>query len=53
MTARPVDVLSLCTDNRIKIFVGLPIATLDRMSLAWRGEGIGRMSPDAVEDRAS
>lgn len=39
-------------ENRIKIFVALPIAALDRMSLARRVEAIGRMRPDEIEDRA-
>jgi protein-tyrosine-phosphatase len=40
-------------ENRIKVFVALPVASLDRMSLARRVEAIGRMRPDATEDRAS
>ena len=30
-------------ENRIKTFVALPVASLDRMSLARRVEAIGRM----------
>jgi arsenate reductase (thioredoxin) len=33
-------------ENRIKIFVALPVASLDRMSLAHQVEAIGRMLPD-------
>jgi hypothetical protein len=40
-------------ENRIKIFVALPVASLDRMSLARQVEAIGRMRPDDAEDRAS
>ena len=40
-------------ENRIKIFVALPVASLDRMSLARQVEAIGRMRPDEAEDRAS
>lgn len=40
-------------ENRIKVFTTLPFASLDRMSLARRVEAIGRMRPDATEDRAS
>jgi hypothetical protein len=39
--------------NRIKIFLALPVASLDRMSLARQVEAIGRMRPDEAEDRAS
>jgi arsenate reductase (glutaredoxin) len=35
-------------ENRIKIFVALPVASLDRMSLARQVEAIGRMRPDAA-----
>jgi protein-tyrosine-phosphatase len=34
-------------DNRIKIFVSLPIASLDRLSLQRRLEGIGHATPEA------
>lgn len=40
-------------DNRIKVFASLPIASLDRMSLASRVAAIGRMRTDAAEDAAS
>ncbi len=40
-------------DNRIKVFASLPIASLDRMSLASRVTAIGRMRTDAAEDAAS
>ena len=40
-------------ENRLKIFVALPVASLDRMSLARQVEAIGRMRPDAAEDQAS
>ncbi|WP_428535781.1 arsenate reductase ArsC [Rhodopila sp.] len=40
-------------ENRIKIFVALPVASLDRMSLASKVQAIGRMRPDEAEDRAS
>jgi protein-tyrosine-phosphatase len=40
-------------ENRIKIFAALPIASLDRMSLARQVEAIGRMRPDEAEDQAS
>ena len=40
-------------ENRIKIFVELPIAALDRMSLARQVEAIGRMRPDTTDGKAS
>jgi arsenate reductase len=40
-------------ENRIKLFVALPIASLDRMSLFRRVESIGRMRPDASEEQVS
>jgi arsenate reductase len=40
-------------ENRLKIFVALPVASLDRLSLARQVEAIGRMRPDATEERAS
>jgi arsenate reductase len=40
-------------ENRIKIFVALPVASLDRMSLARQVEAIGRMRPDTSEEKAS
>lgn len=39
--------------NRIKLFVALPIASLDRLSLARQVEAIGRLRPDAAKDQAS
>ena len=40
-------------ENRIRLFVSLPLASLDRMSLARQVEAIGRMRPDAMEGEAS
>jgi arsenate reductase len=40
-------------ENRLKVFVALPVASLDRMSLARQVEAIGRIRPDATEGRAS
>jgi arsenate reductase (thioredoxin) len=40
-------------ENRIRIFVALPIASLDRLSLASQVEAIGRLRPDAIEHEAS
>ena len=40
-------------ESRIKVFVSLPLPTLDRMSLARQVEAIGRMRPDAMEGEAS
>lgn len=40
-------------ENRIKIFVSLPVASLDRFSLVRQVEAIGRMRPDESEGRAS
>lgn len=40
-------------ENRIKLLVALPVASLDRMSLARQVEAIGRMRPDAAEGQAS
>ena len=40
-------------ENRIRVFVALPVASLDRMSFARQVEAIGRMRPDDVDDRAS
>jgi arsenate reductase (thioredoxin) len=40
-------------ENRIKIFTALPIASLDRLSLARQVEAIGQMRPDEAEDQAS
>ena len=40
-------------ERRIKIFISLPIASLDRMALTRQVEAIGRLGPDAAEDQAS
>ena len=40
-------------ESRIRIFVSLPIASLDRLSLARQVEAIGRMRPDAADQEAS
>jgi arsenate reductase (thioredoxin) len=40
-------------ENRIKIFVALPVASLDRMSLARQVQAIGRIRADEAEVRAS
>jgi len=40
-------------ENRIKVFVALPVAALDRISLSRRVEAIGRMRPDETEEVAS
>ncbi len=40
-------------ENRVKLFVALPVVSLDRMSLARQVEAIGRMRPDATEGQAS
>jgi arsenate reductase len=40
-------------ENRIKIFVALPVASLDRMSLAREVQAIGRLRPDDNEARPS
>ncbi len=40
-------------ESLIKVFVALPIAALDRMSLQRQVDGIGRMRLDAAEDQAS
>jgi len=40
-------------ENRIRIFVSLPIAALDRVSLARQVETIGRLRPDAADEEAS
>ena len=39
-------------EHRIKLFVALPVASLDRMSLARQVEAIGRLRPDAAEGQA-
>ncbi|WP_428390939.1 arsenate reductase ArsC [Lichenicoccus sp.] len=40
-------------ENRIKVFVSLPVASLDRMSLKRQVEVIGRMRTDSAEDKVS
>ena len=40
-------------DNRIKAFVALPVASLDRMSLARQVEAIGRLRLVAQEEQES
>ena len=40
-------------ENRIKPFVALPVASLDRLVLQRKVEAIGRLRADSVEDRAS
>ena len=39
--------------QRLRIFVSLPVDSLDRMALARRVEAIGRLRDDAAEDRGS
>jgi arsenate reductase len=40
-------------ERRIKLFVALPLASLDQMALKREVAAIGRLRPDTVEDRAS
>jgi arsenate reductase (thioredoxin) len=40
-------------ERRIKLFVALPLASLDRMALKREVDAIGRLRPDTAEDRAS
>lgn len=40
-------------ERRIKLFLALPIASLDRLLLTGKVEAIGRLRNDAAEDRAS
>jgi arsenate reductase len=40
-------------EHRIKLFVSLPLATLDRLSLVRQVDAIGRLRPDAAEGEAS
>ncbi|HUN43512.1 MAG TPA: arsenate reductase ArsC [Acetobacteraceae bacterium] len=40
-------------EQRIKLFVALPLDSLDRMSLQRRVDAIGRLRPETVKDRAS
>jgi arsenate reductase (thioredoxin) len=40
-------------ERRIKLFLALPLASLDRMALQHQVDAIGRLRPDITEDRAS
>lgn len=40
-------------EQRIKLFLALPIASLDHMALKRQVKAIGRLRPDIAEDRAS
>ena len=40
-------------ERRIKLFLALPLASLDRMALQREVDAIGRLRPDIAEDRAS
>ncbi len=40
-------------ENRVRLFIALPIASLDRLSLKQRVDAIGRIRPDETEGRAS
>jgi arsenate reductase len=40
-------------ERRIKLFLALPLASLDRLALQRQVDAIGRLRPDSVEDRAS
>jgi hypothetical protein len=40
-------------ENRIKVFVSLPVAALDRIAIKREVDAIGRMRPAAAEERAS
>jgi protein-tyrosine-phosphatase len=40
-------------ERRIRLFVALPIAGIDRMALQRRVDAIGYLRPDTTEDRAS
>lgn len=40
-------------ERRIKLFLALPLASLDRMALQCQVDAIGRLRPDTAEDRAS
>jgi arsenate reductase len=40
-------------ENRLKLFVALPMASLDRIALTRQVSAIGRMRPDAAEGEAS
>jgi arsenate reductase len=40
-------------EQRIKLFLSLPITSLDRMAITREVRAIGRLRPDAAEDQAS
>jgi arsenate reductase len=40
-------------EQRIKLFLSLPIASLDRMAITREVRAIGRLRPDAAKDQAS
>lgn len=40
-------------ENRLRVFIAFPVASLDRMSLTRQVEAIGRMRPDSTEEHAS
>jgi arsenate reductase len=40
-------------ERRIKLFLALPLASLDRLALQRQVDAIGRLRPDSAEDRAS
>jgi hypothetical protein len=40
-------------ENRISLFVALPIAALDRVALARQVEAIGQVRPDTAQGQAS
>jgi arsenate reductase len=40
-------------ERRIKLFLALPLASLDRLTLQRQVDAIGRLHPDTAEDRAS
>ena len=40
-------------ERRIKLFLALPLAAIDRMALQRRVDAIGRLRPDSAEDQAS
>jgi arsenate reductase len=40
-------------ERRIKLFLALPLAAIDRIALQRRVDAIGRLRPDSAEDQAS
>ena len=40
-------------ERRLKLFLALPLASLDRMAIQRQVDAIGRLRPDTAEDRAS